>query len=66
MPSLGKDERKMLLQDVGKVESAAGINGTLELASTMHPCTLAATRLDASPYLLNTRSGTVDIEARHA
>lgn len=63
VPTMGKDERKMLLQDVGKIESAAGINGTLELASTMHPCTLAATRLDASPYLLNTRSGTVDLEA---
>lgn len=63
MSGLGSDARKMMLQDVGKVESAAGINGTLELASTMHPCTLAATRLDASPYLLNTKAGTVDIEA---
>lgn len=64
MSSLNSGEaRKMLLQDVGKVESAAGVAGTLELASRMIPCTLAATRLDASPYLLNTTSGTVDIEA---
>lgn len=63
MPSMGHDDRKMLLQDVGKVESAAGIAGTLELAGVMHPCTLSATHLDASAYLLNTRSGTVDIEA---
>ncbi len=62
MPNLGIDDRKAMMQDVGKVESSAGISGVLELASTMHPCTLAATRLDASPYLLNTRSGTVDIE----
>lgn len=63
MPQLTQDDRKALLQDVGKVESAAGINGVLELASTMHPCTLPATGLDASPYLLNTKSGTVHIEA---
>lgn len=63
MPRLSMDDRKMMLQDVGKVESAAGIGGTLELASTIHTCTLAATRLDASPYLLNTKAGTVDIEA---
>ena len=64
MPHLGSDDRKAMLQDVGKVESAAGVGGVLELASTMHPCTLAAARLDSSPYLLNTKSGTVDIEAR--
>jgi len=58
-----KDERKMLLQDIGKVESAAGIAGVLELASHLHPCTLSATRLDADPYLLNTASGTLDLRA---
>ncbi len=63
MAALRSDDRKAMLQDVGKVESAAGISGVLELASTMHPCTLAATRLDASAYLLNTKSGTVDLEA---
>ncbi|MGI8900682.1 MAG: DNA primase family protein, partial [Nocardioides sp.] len=63
MPTMGQDDRKALLQDVGKVESSAGMNGVLELASTMHPCTLSATALDASPYLINAKSGTVDIEA---
>ncbi|RLV49001.1 hypothetical protein D9V37_10480 [Nocardioides mangrovicus] len=62
MPNLGHDDRKALLQDIGKVESAAGVNGTLELASTMHPCTLSAARLDANPYLLNTVDGTVDLK----
>lgn len=63
MSGMGSDDRKALLQDIGKVESSAGINGTLELASHLHPCTLSAARLDASPYLLNTKTGTVDIEA---
>ncbi len=63
MPKLGADDRRAMLQDIGKVESSAGMNGVLDLASTMHPCTLSAARLDASPYLLNTKSGTVDIEA---
>ncbi|KQT89324.1 hypothetical protein ASG49_16215 [Marmoricola sp. Leaf446] len=61
--SMGSDARKMLLQDIGKVESSAGIKGVLDLASHMVPCTLAAARLDASAYLLNTGNGTVDIEA---
>lgn len=63
MTALSHDERKMLLQDIGKVESSGGMNGVLELAGRMIPCTLSATRLDASPYLLNTTDGTVDIEA---
>ncbi|MBA2768505.1 MAG: hypothetical protein H0U35_05135 [Sporichthyaceae bacterium] len=63
MPNLGSDDRKAMLQDVGKVESSAGTAGVLDLASTMHPCTLSGARLDVSPYLLNTKSGAVDIEA---
>lgn len=63
LPDLGKDERRLLLQDIAKVESASGLAGVLQLAQNMVPCTLAAARLDASPYLLNTTSGTVDLEA---
>lgn len=59
---LAQGQRKDLLQDIGRVESAAGMNGVLDLASNLHPCTLAAAKLDASPYLLNTTAGTVDIE----
>ncbi len=60
---LDKSERRLLMQDVNKVESSPGINGTLELASRMHPCTLSAAKLDADQYLLNTKAGTVHIES---
>ena len=63
MPDMPATGRKELLKDINKVESAAGAAGVLKLASAIHPCTLAATRLDASPYLINTKSGTVDIES---
>lgn len=61
--TLDVDARKDLFKDIGKVESAAGLRGVLELAESMHPCALAGNQLDASPYLLNTRTGTVHIEA---
>jgi len=60
---LDSDARKDLFRDIGKIESANGVKGVLELAASMHPCTLAGQELDASPYLLNTKTGTVDIEA---
>ncbi len=63
LQNLDSDARKDLFKDIGKVESAAGLKGVLELAESMHPCTLAGSRLDASPYLLNTLTGTVHIEA---
>ena len=63
LQGLDSDARKDLFKDIGKVESAAGLKGVLELAESMHPCTLAGSRLDASPYLLNTLTGTVHIEA---
>ena len=60
---MSTDNGKMMLQDIGKVESAAGLAGVLTLAENMHPCALAAASLDSSAYLLNTASGTVDLEA---
>lgn len=63
LPELTPFKRKALLQDIGKLESASGLAGVLALAEKLHPCALAAARLDASPYLLNTTSGTVDLEA---
>lgn len=62
LPDLDTDTRDKLYKDIGKVESASGQNGVLELAQNMHPCTLAGDQLDASPYLLNTKAGTVHIE----
>lgn len=61
LPALDEAERKALLKDIGRVESASGVNGVLDLAQNMHPCTIAATGLDADPELLNTPSGTVNI-----
>ena len=63
LADLDTDGRKRLLSDIGKVESAAGLKGVLELAGSMLPCTIAGREMDASPYLLNTFSGTLDIEA---
>src|SRR4051812_31010108 len=39
-PLLEGDLRRDLMKDVAKVESAAGVNGVLELAKNMHPCTV--------------------------
>ena len=59
---LSSDAAKELLRDITKVESAAGLDGMLSMAENMHPCALAAVNLDASPFLLNTRNGTVNLE----
>ena len=61
--TLPGDARTALFRDITRVESATGINGVLEIASTMHPCTVAARAMDADPYLLNTRSGTAHLDA---
>lgn len=62
LPMLRGDTRQDLSYDIRKVESSAGVAGVLDLAASMHPCTVAAERMDADPYLLNTRSGTVHID----
>lgn len=59
--ALETDARKLLIQDIGKVESHAGMQGMLAFAGTFRPCTLAAEHLDADPHLLNTGTGTVDL-----
>ncbi len=61
LAQLDGDARKDLFKDVGKVESAAGLSGVLELAASMHPCTIAGHLLDGDPHLLNTRAGTIDL-----
>lgn len=57
-----KDKRKPLLADITKVESAGGIKGVLEVAKNEHPCTIAAAKLDSDPDLLNTPSGTANLD----
>lgn len=61
LAGLDDAERKLLIQDISRVESAPGVNGVLDLAQNMFPCTVAATGLDADPELLNTRNGTVNL-----
>lgn len=58
---LDKEARNDLVKDINRVENAAGVNGVLELAKNMHPCTLPAAKLDSDATLLNTLSGTVDV-----
>lgn len=58
---LDEQPRKELIADIGRVESHAGMMGTLAIAGSLHPCTLAATALDNDPHLLNTSSGTLDL-----
>jgi putative DNA primase/helicase len=61
MPLLEKQPRDELHKDILKIESASGVNGVLTLAGSLDFCALAAIHLDADAYLLNTRSGTVNI-----
>lgn len=63
LPGMAGDARTNLFKDIGKVESASGVRGVLDLASNMHPCTLAGRELDADPRLLNTATGTVHLDA---
>ena len=53
--------RDELIADVRKCETANGIGGVLELASSMDPLAFTVADLDADPYLLNTATGTVDL-----
>jgi putative DNA primase/helicase len=55
------EQRKALLQDIRTVSSANGVAGTLELAGSFHPCTIAGDLMDVRPALFNTESGTLDL-----
>lgn len=52
---------KGLQADCRKVDTAAGINGVLEIASALEPFAYTVTDLDADPYLLNIANGTLDL-----
>lgn len=59
---MGKGQaRDDLYSDVKRIESAAGIKGTLEIAGSLRPLAAAADRLDADPFLFNTATGTLDL-----
>lgn len=61
LAKLDKDGQKHFFQEIAKCSSAGGMRGVLDLASCLHPCTVAADRLDVSPTLFNTMSGTLDL-----
>lgn len=53
---------EQLRKDVRAVERAAsGINGVLDIASALPTMRVTAEDLDADPYLLNTKTGTLDL-----
>lgn len=56
--SLGDQQ---LSSDVRKCESAAGIQGVMDIASALEPFAVTAEDLDADPYLLNVANGTLDL-----
>lgn len=54
-------DNKELRSDVRKCESAAGVNGVLDLAAALEPFAFTVADLDPDPYLLNVANGTVDL-----
>ncbi|MFC4785360.1 DNA primase family protein [Nocardioides sp. MAHUQ-72] len=56
--SLGDPSRR---KEVRRVESASGLKGILDIASSLPRFAVTADDLDADPYLLNTPSGTLDL-----
>ncbi|OZC55926.1 hypothetical protein CH267_14830 [Rhodococcus sp. 06-621-2] len=53
-----------LRKDVRRCETAAGINGVLEIASALKQFAFTVNDLDRDPYLLNASNGTVDLNTR--
>lgn len=50
-----------LQADCRKIDTAAGINGALEIASALKPFAATVNDLDADPYLLTVANGTLDL-----
>jgi putative DNA primase/helicase len=61
LANLEGDARKALFQEIGRCSSSGAMHGILDLAGHLHPCTIAADRLDIQPTLFNTLSGTLDL-----
>lgn len=55
------DQRRELLKDARLCESAAGVRGVLTIAQALEPLDVPIANLDADPFLLVTRSGTLDL-----
>lgn len=52
-----------LEKDVRRVETASGLRGILDIARVLPPLAIAAEELDADPFLLNVRNGTLDLRS---
>lgn len=61
LADLSDAERKKLLRDISKCESASGVDGVLRLASCLEAFAVSPDMLDADPYLLNSATGTLDL-----
>lgn len=61
LADFGPEDRKELLADISKCESASGIEGVIRIARNLHPFATSVDQLDADPYLVNTSSGTLDL-----
>ena len=56
-----KDERRAAMNAARRGESSAGVSGALALASTEASIAVLPEILDADPFLLNCRNGTLDL-----
>lgn len=54
-------ERRSMLRIAARMESAAGIRGILTLAASDEKLAVTHEQLDADPFLLNCRNGTLDL-----
>jgi putative DNA primase/helicase len=61
LAELDKHDRKQLMADVNRVESASGLHGVLAIAGSLKPIAIAASKLDPDPYLFNVANGTLDL-----
>jgi putative DNA primase/helicase len=61
MPDLAIKDRKDLMSDINKAESAAGISGVLSITGSLLPVSVSHKRMDVDPGLFNTPSGTVNL-----
>jgi putative DNA primase/helicase len=55
------DQRRAALREAKRGESSAGVTGALTLASTEPELAVVHEDLDADPFLLNCRNGTLDL-----
>ncbi len=58
------DEKKRTFVALRKLERNAEIEGILKLSESLLPLATAVKALNVDPYLLNTRSGTLDLRTR--